>query len=403
MSLILVIHHDADLYGADKSLLRAVRALKQDGRTPVIVVPHEGPLLPLLQAEGIEVHIGPVGKLTRQLLRPTALPRLLGNLVATVRFLDKVTDGRPVDLVYINSIAAVGGGLWARLRGVRRLWHVREIVVSPALAATGFPWLLSRLGGWCVCNSGATQAWLTGRRPELKDRSSVVWNGIDDVVAPAPQAVQQLRAKLGLDSAHTVVTLVGRLNRWKGQGVLIQAAALLQQQPRHRNTRYLIVGDVADGQHHFRDAMLAQIRQAGQEGVVLWQPFTRDVDTVWAASDVAVVPSIEPEPFGRVAIEAMAHGLPVIAARHGGLTEIVLDEHSGLLVEPGSAAGLASAIDRLVQDPALRRQMGAAGRERQRAVFSQAEHDRQLLALFARLTGAPANYSTSPPLGHEST
>lgn len=386
MSLILVIHHDADLYGADQSLLRAARALKSSSLTPVVVVPHDGPLVPLLRAEGLEVHIGPVGKLTRQLLSPAGLPRLIKNLFATIRFLDRAVAGRPVRLVYINSVAAIGGGLWAKLRRVPRLWHVREIVVAPRLAAAGFPWLLDKLGGWCVCNSAATRQWLTGQRPALASRSSVLWNGIEPVVSPAPEAVAAFRAKLRFLPHHTVVTLVGRINRWKGQGVLIQAAALLRAQGGHADTRFLIVGDVADEQHHFRETMLQQIQAAGLQGSVLWHPFTPDVDLVWAASDIAVVPSIEPEPFGRVAIEAMAHGLPVVAAHHGGLAEIVQAPTTGLLVEPGSAPALAAAIDQLVRDPQERQRMGTAGRTRQSQEFTQVQHDRQLMALIAQQT-----------------
>lgn len=388
MSLILVIHHDADLYGADQSLLRASRALKSNGHTPVVVVPHDGPLVPLLRAEGLEVHIGPVGKLTRQLLRPAGLLRLMKNLLATVRFLDAAVAGRPVGLVYVNSVAAIGGGLWAKLRNVPRLWHVREIVVAPKLAAAGFPWLLEKLGGWCVCNSAATRQWLTGQRPALANRSSVLWNGIESVASPPAEAVADFRRRLGLLPHHTVVTLVGRINRWKGQGVFVEAAALLRAQGGHADTRFLIVGDVADEQHHFRESMLQQIQAVGLQETVLWHPFTPAVDVVWAASDIAVVPSIEPEPFGRVAIEAMAQGLPVVAANHGGLAEIVLPGSTGLLVEPGSAPALAAAIGQLVRDPLERQRLGAAGQMRQSQDFTQAQHDRQLMALIAAQTQA---------------
>jgi len=183
-----------------------------------------------------------------------------------------------------------------------------------------------------------------------------------------------------------VATLVGRINRWKGQDVFIAAASRMAAQG-HRGVRFLVVGDVADRQHHFREAMLDQIRDAGLVGVVLWHPFTPDVDTVWAASDIAVVPSVWPEPFGRVALEAMAHGLPVIATAHGGLTEIVEHEKTGLLVAPGSAAELASALSLLTGDSGLRRSLGSAGRRRQLAHFSQVEHDRKLLALMSSLSG----------------
>lgn len=391
MSFVLVVHHDADLYGADKSLLRTLRALKQTRFTPIVAVPHTGPLVDLLLAEGFEVHIGPVGKLTRQVMRPTALPALLRDLWRSVRFMGRIVGGRPIALVYTNSVAALGGALWAAMRRLPRLWHVREIVVAPKAAARGFPLVLQALGGWCVCNSNATRQWITGERPALASRSSVIWNGLEAVTRPAPEAVTAFRQKMGLQADDVVATLVGRINRWKGQGVLIDAARLLKAQGNPR-LRFLIVGDVADGQHHFREAMLAQIRDAGLQDTVKWHPFTPDIDVVWAASDIAVAPSTDPEPFGRVAIEAMAQHLPVVAAGHGGLAEIVEHEVTGLLVTPGDPQALAQAIARLAgQDPTLRRSYGAAGARRQHEHFTQAEHDNKLLALIQRLAdGQPA-------------
>lgn len=384
MPFVLLVHHDADLYGADQSLLRTVRAMKSSPFTPIVALPHHGPLVPLLQAEGAEVHIGPVGKLTRQLMRPSAWHKLLADLWQSVRFMGRIVAGRPIQLVYTNSIAALGGALWAALHRKPKLWHVREIVVSPRLAAVGFPTLLQLLGGWCVCNSNATRQWIVGARPTLAARSSVIWNGLETSAPPAAGAREAFSAKMGLRDGDVVATLVGRINRWKGQGVLIEAARLLKAQG-HPQLKFLIVGDVADGQHHFREDMLMQIAAAGLQESVLWHPFTPDVDAVWAASDIAVAPSIDPEPFGRVAIEAMAQQLPVVATAHGGLAEIVLNGVTGLLVEPGSAPALAAAIARLADSPGLRQTMGQAGLQRQQQHFSQIEHDQKLIDLLTTL------------------
>lgn len=382
---ILIVHHDADLYGSDKSLLRTVRALQADTFTPIVALPHHGPLVDLLRADGIEVHIGPVGKLTRQLMKPLAFPSVARDMLASIRFISRIVAKRPIALAYGNSVAALGGGLWAMLYGVPRLWHVREIVVAPKVAVKGFPWMLRLLGGWCVCNSNATRRWIVGVCPTLEARSSVVWNGLEEVPTPDPVTVADFRRGLGVTADEVMVTLVGRINRWKGQSVFIEAAARLNRQGLTR-LRFLIVGDVADGQHHFREGMLDAIRREGLEQYVLWHPFTPEIDVVWAASDIAVVPSVEPEPFGRVAIEAMAHGLPVIASAHGGLTEIVEPEKTGLLVAPGNAEELAGAIARLVLSSPLRKSFGAAGCMRQRACFSQVEHDAKLLALMSELS-----------------
>jgi glycosyltransferase involved in cell wall biosynthesis len=390
MSNILVVHHDADLYGADKSLLRTVRALKLDGHWPIVLLPHAGPLVEMLTSDGVEVHIGPVIKLSRQRLTLRGLPMVLLDAVRSWRFINRIVARRPIELVYTNSVAALGGGLWAALRGVPRLWHVREIVVSPRIAARGFPMVLRALGGWCVCNSHATREWIGSKQPALVPRSSVIWNGLEPISIPDPEAASALRTRLGFVQTDVVVTLVGRINRWKGQNVLIDAARRLADQGQ-RGIRFLIVGDVADGQDHFREAMLAKIATSGLGEIVKWHPFTPDVDLVWAASDVAVVPSVDPEPFGRVAIEAMAHGLPVVASGHGGLAEIVEHERTGLLVQPGSAEELASAIGRLGASATLRKALGDAGRSRQQKQFSQAEHDAKLAALVGALCGAPGS------------
>lgn len=384
MNHILVTHHDAELYGADKSLIRTLRALQRRDLKPIVALPLNGPLVDVLRADGIEVHIGPVGKLTRRFMKPLALPFVAWDLLNSIRFLSRIIAGRHVVLAYGNSVAVLGGAIWALVHRVPRLWHVREIVVVPRVAARGFPWMLRLLGGWCACNSQATRDWIVNEQPRLGLQSSVIWNGLEELVVPHPQAVATFRNKLGVLPGQVLVTLVGRINRWKGQRLLIDAAALLKARG-VRNVRFLVLGDVADGQHHFRETMLAQVQATGLVAEVLWHPFMPEVDVAWAASDIAVVPSIEPEPFGRVAIEAMAHGLPVIAAAHGGLVEIVEPEKTGLLITPGSVVELADAIARLVAEPALRKSFGDAGRIRQKTLFSQEEHDQKLVGLMKQL------------------
>ncbi len=381
---ILVAHHDADLYGADKSLVYLVRALQANGFAPIVLLPYDGPLVALLLAEGAEVHLGPVAKVSRALANPLSLLVLLRDLFSSVRFISRVVGPRRISLVYSNSIAVLGGSVWALLHGIPRMRHVREIIPSPKLVAKLYPRLISAFGSYCVCNSNATRQWLVAGCASLASRSVVIWNGLDDFVIPERAASAAFRQKLGIAPDEVLVTLVGRINRWKGQSVFIDAAASLREQG-ITGYRFLIVGDVSGDQHHFRDAMFQRIRQAGLEQVVLWHPFIPDIDVAWAASDIAVVPSIDPEPFGRVAIEAMAHGLPVVATAHGGLAEIVEPDKTGLLVAPGDAAALAAAIARLVESPALRKSMGDAGRLRQSSFFTQAEHDRQLLAVVRRL------------------
>jgi glycosyltransferase involved in cell wall biosynthesis len=103
------------------------------------------------------------------------------------------------------------------------------------------------------------------------------------------------------------------------------------------------------------------------EGVISLGLLPHDaVLAAWSRCAIGVVPSIWPEPFGIVAIEAMAAGVPIVVSRIGGLPEIVIDGESGILAEPGDAAGLADALDRLAADPELRARLGAGARARVR-------------------------------------
>jgi len=116
--------------------------------------------------------------------------------------------------------------------------------------------------------------------------------------------------------------------------------------------------------------------------------FRADIYPVWRASDIAVVPSIEPEPFGLVAIEAMACGVPVVAAAHGGLLDIVEHEVSGLLFTPRDVDALAHSLLRLAGDAALRQRLGAAGKLRQAAQFSIQSQVQQTRDLCLELAAA---------------
>ena len=120
----------------------------------------------------------------------------------------------------------------------------------------------------------------------------------------------------------------------------------------------------------------------------------RDVAACLDAMDIAIHSSTNPEPFGRVLIEAMALGRPLIAPREGGPLEIVVDGETGVLIPPRDTAALAGAIDRLVSDPALRRKLGNAGRARVDAMFDIRHHVHALETIFDemlafRRTGSP--------------
>jgi glycosyltransferase involved in cell wall biosynthesis len=367
----LVLHGSAELYGSDKVLLLTMAEMARDPVfMPVVVLNEDGPLRPALEAAGIEVHVGPVTKIRRAMFTPAGVFAIPRQLLDTARLLRRVTGGRRVGLVYSNTLAVLGGAIWAWRLRLPHLWHVHEILQRPAAVRMGLPWLAARLSRHVLANSHQTRAWLEQQAPSLRGRVTTVFNGLGRVPARDAVAAQNVRRMLGLNAGDVLATVAGRLNAWKGQDLLIEAVARLAARNGLGALHVAIVGDVVPGQEAIRDGLRAQVAAAGLAARVHFLPFIDDIWPVWHASDIAVVPSTEPEPFGMVAIEAMACGLPVVAAAHGGLLDIVEDGVTGLLFEPRNAQALAEALVRLTEGADERARLGAAGALRQARCFS---------------------------------
>jgi glycosyltransferase involved in cell wall biosynthesis len=147
-----------------------------------------------------------------------------------------------------------------------------------------------------------------------------------------------------------------------------------------------LVGGVFGDQAHFAEKLVHTIEELGIGEIVEMCPFTPEPSTHYAWADVVVVPSIKPEPFGLVALEGMAAGCAIIAANHGGLSEIVVDGETGTLVEPGSIESLAAAIERYLDDSSLASVEGNAGRKRFAAEFEESRYESKIVNIIAELT-----------------
>lgn len=371
MSVVLFVHQSAEMYGSDKVLLYLVQGLQARGDfQPVVVLPEDGPLHAALMMAGIEVHIAEVAKISRSVMTPAGLFRLARDVFKGVRALNCIVGNRKIALVHSNTLAVLSGAVWALLRRERHLWHVHEIILSPKLVSKLFPWLVRLLSDRVMSNSTVTERWLLSEQSSLASRSVVVFNGLPTLVRTSEDAILAFRASVGASEGDVVVTLAGRINRWKGQGLLIKAAAELKRRGKVASLRFVIVGDATPGLEALSDQLAEQVISLGLNEYFTFLPFLDDVWPMWFGTDIAVVPSTEPEPFGMVAIEAMAASVPVVAAGHGGLLDIVVDEKTGIIFSPRSASALADALERLSSDSALRRAFGAAGTKRQREHFS---------------------------------
>ena len=176
-----------------------------------------------------------------------------------------------------------------------------------------------------------------------EDRIRVIPRGIDletfNPNAVSAERMIQLSQAWRLPDESPVVMLPGRLTRWKGQSVLIEAARRLARP----DVRVLLVGD-DQGRTGYREDLEAQIGRIGAEGIIHLTGPCRDMAAAYMLADVVVSASTDPEAFGRVAAEAHAMGRPVIASDHGGACETVIAGETGWLVPPGDADALAQAL-----------------------------------------------------------
>jgi glycosyltransferase involved in cell wall biosynthesis len=135
----------------------------------------------------------------------------------------------------------------------------------------------------------------------------------------------------------------------------------------------IVVGGSVPYEPGYRDQLLALGQALGLSGNVAFHDYRPDVPRLMSALDVLVLPSVSPEPFGRVLIEAMAAGKPVVATDAGATPEVIDDGEQGLLVPANDAQSMAAAVTRLLLDSSLATSMGQKGRRRVEARFT-AQH-----------------------------
>jgi glycosyltransferase involved in cell wall biosynthesis len=366
MSGALFVDHAGVLGGAELSLLDLAAAF---GPPSEVLLLADGPFRAALEARGVAVAVEPLGAL-RSVKKDTVLPRPAAFADAARIARRVARRAAPHRVIYANSqkafVVAAAAGLLARRPVV---WHLRDILAAPHFSGTNVRAaiaLANLRAARVIVNSRATAAAFVaaGGRDALV---RVVHNGIDpgpfDAVAAGEAGAA--RVSLGIPGDAFVVALFGRFHPWKGQQVLLDALTRLP------NVHALFVGAPLFGEEAFESSLHAQAEKTGVAGRAHFAGFRTDVPVLMKACDAVIHASVYPEPFGRVIVEGMLAGRPVIATRGGGVTEIVNDD-TGVLVEPNDAGALALAIESIVADPGAAAQRTARGAARARAEFTVA-------------------------------
>jgi len=378
---VLYVNPAAERGGGEVVLLNLLRYLPDTAVRPEVVLLSHGPLSAELRALGIRTHVLPAGRFRQ----PWHLLRTIWHLVTLARR----------DIALIDSAGAKGhiyGGIAARLAGIPAVWRLQDLT-APHDSWTRLASIVPAAG--IVANAKATLAVYGQLQSRRLPRNVVIYPGVEygDTVTsecldapPAPL----VHDEFGLPAGTLVVTMVGRLQHWKGQHVFLEAAARVLEQ--RTDVHFLVVGATMFGLEPEYGHELNNIVERKHIGDhVTFTGHRDDVGRILGATDVLVHASITPEPFGQVIVEGMARGKAVIASAAGGPLEIIAEGVNGLLVPPGHAGHLADAIIALLDDPHWRVELGDAARRCARDRFTVQAMAANFARFYDTVLSDPAN------------
>ncbi len=301
------------------------------------------------------------------------------SLCREAQALERILRAVRPDLVHVNDVICVSRAAIMATRKVAlpALCHLRALAERSHFDR----WLSRSLKGF-ICISQAVQRHERGLGGRTEP-SWVVYNGLDLADFDQVEDDTLERAKLGFGPEEQVVGCIGRLVAWKGQRVFLRALGRLA--PHRPSLRGLIVGGSEAGETAYAQELAELVRQLGLEGKVTFAGFRRDVPCILRAMDVLVHASTAPEPFGRVIIEGMAAGRPVIGADGGAVPEIIEDKVTGLLVPPGDERALAEAIAWVLDHPQERKAMCLAARRAVEIRFTTEQYVRGVESVYEEL------------------
>ncbi|MDF5733185.1 MAG: glycosyltransferase family 4 protein [Rhizonema sp. PD38] len=307
----------------------------------------DGSFRDLLERAHIPVEVLATSQI--QVRKESSLGQGLASLSQLIPLVSKVVrKARKYDLIYANTQKALVVGALASFFSRRPLvYHLHDILSPEHFSKTNRRIAVTsanRFASLVIANSQASlNAFVAaGGRQDL---AAIVYNGFDTKIYQIPESdVSQIKQHLGLNKQF-VIGHFSRLAPWKGQHILIEAMVQCPE-----NVTAILVGDALFGEQDYVQQLHQQVTALGLEKRVKFLGFRSDIPLLMTACDLIAHSSTSPEPFGRVIVEAMLCGKPVIAAKAGGAIELVEQGVNGFLVTPGNPEELAQTIITCLQE-----------------------------------------------------
>jgi len=390
--------------GSLTGMLELLRGIDRTKISPSVILYEHKPCIAELEAERIPVEVFARRRLPKehrlQQARPYERAKRVGA-VSSLLWLARTTatflfETVPAAWRLRRMIAPMQPDLVYVCNGFRgnadAILAARLLRVPCVVHAKGFDkwtWVerwLSRSVAACVSMTRAIEDHCRagGMRPGFFE---VIYDGLDlESFQPVRSAVD-VRAELGIAADAEVCGVVGNIQPWKGQHVLLEALDLL------RDRRPRLIAVFVGGTHRsgaaYADELRTMASDRGLTARVVWTGARPDVPELINAMDILVHTSVRGEPFGRVIIEGMAVGRPVVATRAGGVPEFVHDGVDAVLVAPGDADALASCLDEILASRDRRENLMRAARVSAER-FALARHVALMTAVFEKAARPPS-------------
>ncbi|MEW8230938.1 MAG: glycosyltransferase family 4 protein [Candidatus Thiodiazotropha endolucinida] len=363
---------DGTVGGSFYSLLYLTSGLNRTKYDPMVVFHDEHSLLPEYQKAGVKTLIVPPYKpislvsdnkyLARLKTIFTILQKpvnLLGYLLVSSIRKKRLLIKNNIDLLHLNN-SVLRNNDWmigAYLAGIPCITHERGIndryPLIPRLLAAKLKAIIS-------ISKSVTE---TLKRNGVTNENIVtIHNGIDPKAVSEKITNQDILEKLGLNDAQPIIGVMGNIREWKGQEVAVRAMRKIVDE--YPNTVCLLIGDTAKEDNYYKDRLQVLIRELDLESNIIFTGYINNVSDYLNILQIVLHTSIEPEPFGRVLIEAMSLSKPLVAAADGAVPEIVVNEKTGLTFTPGDHECLAELVIKLLQDKQYAENLGKEGYKR---------------------------------------
>jgi len=369
---ILFLHTSSDLYGSSKILYLVAKKLHTEGHHVHLVVSEDGPLLEEFKKIGADTSIIRLGVLRKRYMNLLGIINRLLVVISAYFKLRRLIRSEKFNLIYTNTTPVIIGGILSKMMGIPNIWHLHEIMDPPASVLHRiFSAIIRSTSKKVIAVSDAVyQNWL----PFIGEKKMVrVYNGIP-IEKNSIQST--IKNDLNIDQGSLIIGMIGRLNLHKGQFYFLEIAKELIK--KNDALKFIIVGDAFVGYEYLYQKLENNIAELGLGKHVFYLGYRTDIPQIMQGLDLFVLPSIKPDPFPTVVLEAMSLKKPVAATAQGGALEQVIDGVTGIHIPLDNAIVAAEKIKVLINDADFRIQCGLNGRKRLEEVYSLEAFERNI-------------------------